>query len=74
MTSKIHKFVRMLSNTRLRFAFLLAVPALLWACYPDSQVSYSNPQDTSVQSVDDRAKDWSSESSVNHALLAKARR
>ena len=31
-----------LLNNRLRFLVLIAALSLLWACYPVSQVSYSN--------------------------------
>lgn len=34
--------------TKIRFIGLLAVLSLLWACYPASDVSYSNPQETTV--------------------------
>ena len=34
--------------TKIRFIGLLAVLTLLWACYPASDVSYSNPQETTA--------------------------
>ena len=37
-----------LSNSKLRFLTLLGALTLFWACYPASQVSFSNPQESSV--------------------------
>jgi hypothetical protein len=48
MKSIISKTTTLLSDLRLRFVGLLAVLTLLWACYPVSEVSYSNPQDSSA--------------------------
>jgi hypothetical protein len=48
MPLKITTLFGVLSDVRLRFAGLVAMLALLWACYPVAQTSYSNPQEPTI--------------------------
>lgn len=42
------KLASFLADKRIRFIGLCAVLSLLWACYPASEVTYSNPQETTI--------------------------
>jgi hypothetical protein len=48
MRSVVEKLTLTLADARFRFFTLLAILTLLWACYPVSQVTYSDPQDSST--------------------------
>ena len=48
MRPVVEKLTLTLADARFRFFALLAILTLLWACYPVSQVTYSDPQDSST--------------------------
>ncbi len=43
------RLIHSLADTRIRVIAVLAVLSFVWACYPASQVSYSNPQNAVSQ-------------------------
>ncbi len=58
---------------RIRFIALLAVLSLLWACYPASEVSYSNPQESTVNQWLIEFKTERSQAPAHDALPARTR-
>ena len=48
MNHIVAKLARSLADKRFRFLTLMATLTLLWACYPVSHVTYSDPQDSSI--------------------------
>ncbi len=48
MNQIVAKLAHSLADKRFRFLTLMATLTLLWACYPVSHVTYSDPQDSSI--------------------------
>src|SRR6266852_4053044 len=48
MNQIVAKLARSLADKRFRFLTLMATLTLLWACYPVSHITYSDPQDSSI--------------------------
>src|SRR5687768_5726412 len=51
--------MKKLTSKSIRFVALFAILTALWACYPVSEVSYSNPQDSTINQwlIEQRAND-----------------